>query len=107
MSRDTLEFVARPIAEVVAPAPGAIPATVNAALSHNREVLREIATSWVQAFPDRPEPHETFALVLETLGELSAGRSGDYSAVSEIRRARALARDRLVSLRLANTETRL
>jgi hypothetical protein len=106
MQRDTLEFLARPLAEVVAAKPGAIPSSVNAALSHNRELLRDIATSWVKAFPDRPEPHETLALVLETLGELSAGRSKDFSALSEIRRARALAHDRLTSLRLANGETR-
>jgi len=106
MQRDTLEFLARPLAEVVATKPGAIPASVKAALSHNRELLRDIATSWVKAFPDRPEPHETFALVLETLGELTAGRSKDFSALSEIRRAQALAHDRLTSLRLANTQTR-
>jgi eukaryotic-like serine/threonine-protein kinase len=106
MERDTLEFLARPITEVTAANPGAIPSSVKVALAHNREQLRDIATSWVKAFPNQPEPHETFALVLETLGELTVGRSKDYSAVSEIRRARALAHDRLTSLRLANSETR-
>jgi tetratricopeptide (TPR) repeat protein/tRNA A-37 threonylcarbamoyl transferase component Bud32 len=106
MQRDTLEFVPRPIGEVVATKPGAIPASVKAALAHNREVLRDITTSWVQAFPDRADAHETLGLVLETLGELTAGRSQGYSALGEIRRARALTRDRLASLRLANSETR-
>jgi eukaryotic-like serine/threonine-protein kinase len=106
IEHDTLEFVPRPITEVVAAEPGAIPASVNAALAHNQEMLREVATTWVKAFPDQPEPHETLALVLETLGELTAGRVKDFSAVGEIHRARALASDRLTSIRLANTETR-
>jgi serine/threonine protein kinase/tetratricopeptide (TPR) repeat protein len=106
MEHDTLEFVPRPIAEVVAAEPGAIPSTINAAVLHDREQLREIATNWVQAFPDRAEAHETLALVLETLAELSVGKTKDQSALSEIRRARSLARDRSSALRMANSETR-
>ncbi len=106
MTGDTLQFVPRPLTEVVAAEPGAIPATVSAAMSHNRELLREIATTWVQAFPNRADAHETLALVLETLGELTAGRSKDFSAVSEIRRARATATEPGQALRLANMETR-
>jgi tetratricopeptide (TPR) repeat protein/tRNA A-37 threonylcarbamoyl transferase component Bud32 len=106
MSRDTLEFVPHPLTEVVAAEPGAIPVTVSAAVSHNRELLREIATTWVRAFPNRADAHETLALVLETLGELNAGRSKDFSAVSEIRRARVTATEPGQALRLANIETR-
>jgi eukaryotic-like serine/threonine-protein kinase len=106
MSRDTLEFVPRPFTEVIGIEPGAIPSTVNAAVSHNRELLREIATTWVRAFPNRADAHETLALVLETLGELAVGRSKDFSAVSEIRRARATATEPAQALRLANIETR-
>ena len=106
MSGDTLEFVPRPLAEAVAAEPGSVPATVSAAVAHNRELMREIATTWVKAFPNRADAHETLALVLETLGELTAGKSKDYSAVSEIRRARANAREPGQALRLANTETR-
>jgi tetratricopeptide (TPR) repeat protein len=106
MSRDTLEFVPHPITEVVAAEPGAIPTTISAAVSRNRELMREIATTWVRAFPNRADAHETLALVLETLGELTAGRSKDYSAISEIRRARATASGPSQALRLANIETR-
>jgi tetratricopeptide (TPR) repeat protein len=107
MSRDTLEFVPHPLAEVVAAEPGAIPATIGMAVSRNRELMREIATTWVRAFPGRPDAHEALALVLETLGELSVGRSKDFSALSEVRRARALATEPAQALRLANIETRL
>jgi tetratricopeptide (TPR) repeat protein/tRNA A-37 threonylcarbamoyl transferase component Bud32 len=106
MSRDTLEFVPRPLTEVVAAEPGAIPATVSGAVAHNRELLREIATTWVRAFPNRGDAHETLALVLETLGELTAGRSKDFSAIGEIQRARATATAPAQALRLANIQTR-
>jgi eukaryotic-like serine/threonine-protein kinase len=106
MTRDTLEFVPRPITEIVAAEPGAFPATVSAAVARNRELMREIATTWVRAFPNRPDAHETLALALETLGELTAGRSKDFSALSEIRRARATATEPTQILRLASMETR-
>jgi serine/threonine protein kinase/tetratricopeptide (TPR) repeat protein len=106
MTRDTLEFVPRPMTDVVAAKAGAIPATLSAAVSHNRELMREIATTWVGAFPNRADAHETLALVLETLGELTAGRSKDLSALSEVRRARATVPEPGQALRLANMETR-
>jgi eukaryotic-like serine/threonine-protein kinase len=107
MTHDTLEFVPRPLTEVTRAEPDAIPATVSSAVAKNRELMREIATTWVTAFPDRADAHETLALVLETLGELTAGRSAGYSALSEVRRARASASDSSQALRLAATEIRL
>lgn len=107
MSGDTLEFVALPLARVVSTDSAAIPATAGAAVSRNRERMREIATTWVDAFPDRADAHETLALVLESLGELTAGRSTDFTALSEVRRARGIAGDSATALRLASMETRL
>ncbi len=107
MTHDTLEFVPHRIEAVVAAVPGTIPSTVTAAVSANRELMRDIATTWVTAFPRNADAHETLSLVLETLGELSAGRSKDYSALSEIRKARTLARDPAAALRMVNGEVRL
>ena len=107
MTHDTLEFVPHPIEAVVSAVPGTIPSTVTAAVSANRELMRDIATTWVTAFPRNADAHETLSLVLETLGELSAGRSKDYSALSEIRKARTLARDPAAALRMVNGEVRL
>jgi tetratricopeptide (TPR) repeat protein/tRNA A-37 threonylcarbamoyl transferase component Bud32 len=106
MTQDTLEFVPRPIEDVVAAKPGAIPGTTSAAVAHNREIMRDIATTWVGAFPNRADAHETLALVLETLGEVTAGRSKDFSAISEIRRARENPGSPAEGLRLVNIETR-
>jgi hypothetical protein len=107
MAGDTLEFVPRRLADVVAGRPGAIPPTVSVAVSRNRELLRGIATSWVQVFPNSADAHETFALALETLGELTSGRSKDATAFGEILNARALATEGSQALRLANAETRV
>jgi eukaryotic-like serine/threonine-protein kinase len=106
LDHDTLAFLARPVAEVLAAEPGAIPATMRDAVSRNQKTLREIAVSWVEAFPNRADAHETLALVLERIGELTVGRSGDHSAIGEIHRARALAQDPAARLRLANDEVR-
>jgi serine/threonine protein kinase/tetratricopeptide (TPR) repeat protein len=106
MARDTLEFVPYPITEVVAAEPGALPSTIVRAISHNRETLRDIAGTWVAAFPERADAHEILALVLETLGELTAGKTKDLSATTEIRRARATATAPGQALRLANIQTR-
>jgi tetratricopeptide (TPR) repeat protein/tRNA A-37 threonylcarbamoyl transferase component Bud32 len=103
---DSLAFIPRPLADVLTPKPGAIPASLSTAVTRNRELMREIATTWVGAFPSRADAHETLALVLETLGELSAGRSKDFSALGEIRRARRMAVQPGEALRLANIETR-
>ncbi|HKP50269.1 MAG TPA: tetratricopeptide repeat protein, partial [Gemmatimonadales bacterium] len=107
MSHDTLEFVPHPIADVVAAKPGAIPATVKAAVTSNRELLRDIGKTWLAAFPRSADAHETLSLVLETLGELSVGRSNGFSALGEVRKARSLAADGGTALRLANHEVRL
>ena len=106
MEQDTLQFIPHPIADVVAAAPGAIPASLNAAVGRSRELMREIATTWVAAFPRRAEAHETMALVLETMGELTLGRKKNLSPLSEVRRARATATDRHQALRLSNMEVR-
>jgi tetratricopeptide (TPR) repeat protein len=106
MARDTREFVPRPLPEVVAAVPQAIPASTGAAVARNREVMREIASGWVEAFPRRAEAHETMALVLETLGELTSGRVKGMSGLEEIRKARARAATRGDAIRLANIETR-
>jgi len=106
LQRDTVEFLPRPVTEAVATEPGSIPASISAAVGHNREVLRDVATTWVRAYPDRAEPHETLALVLETLGELIAGKAPGVSALDEIRRARKTATDASQRLRLGSIEAR-
>ncbi|HET7468723.1 MAG TPA: hypothetical protein VFJ81_03575, partial [Gemmatimonadales bacterium] len=107
MSADTLAFVPLPLAQVVSADSTAISSTVGAAVSRNRELMRDVATSWVRAFPGRADAHETLALVLEALGEVTAGRTTGFSALGEVHLARATASDTTQALRLASIETRL
>ena len=48
---DTLEFVPWPIQAVVAAEPQAMPSTISTAVEHNRELMRDIAVSWVRCVP--------------------------------------------------------
>jgi tetratricopeptide (TPR) repeat protein len=107
LSHDTLAFVPWRIQEVTAGIPRALPPTLSPAVQHNRDLMRDIATVWVQAFPGRADAHEALGRVLESLGEVTAGRDPDRSALGEIRQARRLAKGTAGALRLAATEVRL
>jgi tetratricopeptide (TPR) repeat protein len=106
LARDTLEFIPRLLADVVAGKAEAVPPSTGAAVTHNQEIWRGIAVSWVQAFPNSADAHETLALVLEATSELTAGRTKNLSALGEIERARRSAVGSQ-ALRLASTEARL
>ena len=83
-----------------------------AAITRNRQRLRERALQWRSIAADDPAAHETLARMLESTGELG---SGDPSALGEISTARKLAKnsggngeDRdYLRLRLASTQVRL
>ncbi|MGH7674179.1 MAG: hypothetical protein ACREMV_02815, partial [Gemmatimonadales bacterium] len=105
--RDTLAFVPYPDADVRAARPEAIPKTHSAALAHNRDLVRRIATRWAGEFPTSSDAHETLALILETVGELRDAGPRERSALATLRRARRLAREPPDSLRLAVAEARL
>ena len=107
LSHDTLAFVPWPIQEVTGAVPHAMPTTLSAAVQHNRLLMRDIASGWVQAFPGRADAHETLARVLESLGEVTSPGSPDRSAMSEIRRGRELARGTEAAFRLSASEVRL
>jgi hypothetical protein len=77
------------------------------ALDRIREAVREIALRWVQAAPGEAEPRAHLSLVLETQGQLGATPDVDATALGSLRRARQLARDTALALRLAVDEIRL
>jgi hypothetical protein len=105
LDADTLAFVPYPRSEVLAGR--ALPATQWSAVIQNRDMLRDIVTTWMRAFPDSPDLQETLALVLETTGELADARPTERSALATIRVARRLAQEPADDLRLAVTELRL
>ena len=107
LSADTLGFVPHPMLDVVSGKRGAVPTTVQAAVSRNRAAMKDVSVGWVVAYPNRSAAHETLALVLETLGELAGVEPKEYSALGEIRRARETNDEGSTELRLAAHETRL
>ncbi len=82
--------------------------TFSTALQHDRVILRDVAASWVRAFPNSADAHESLASALETAGELTTGRAGGTSALEALHRARALATEEDDQrLRLAVADIRL
>ncbi|MGH7530657.1 MAG: hypothetical protein ACREMN_09775, partial [Gemmatimonadales bacterium] len=107
LDRDTLAFVPYPRNDVLAGKPDATPATIAAAVAHNRAILRDITTEWVRAFPESPQAHEALALVLEGSGDLVDRQPSELSALATVRRARGTAVAAGQRLRLAIAEIRL
>ena len=96
---DTLVFTPFPLADIFAARAGTIPSTAGAALNRNREILREITSRWVGAFPNSADANEALGLVLETLGE--------PAALASVSRARQHSTDSMQQVRLRVTAVRL
>ncbi|MFN2565075.1 MAG: serine/threonine-protein kinase [Gemmatimonadaceae bacterium] len=83
------------------------PATLDRALEHNREHLLRFARDWTRHDSVSAEAHEALATVLESRGNVVPGGPHGQSALSSLRRARALAREGAQQIRLAVDEVRL
>src|SRR5258706_1841254 len=107
LDRDTLFFTPFPMADFFAARPGTIPSTAAAALTRNRDVLRQITVRWLHAFPNSADANEALGRVLETMGELADRGDAETSALGSVRRARQLSIDSVQRLRLTVAEVRL
>ncbi len=107
LDHDTLAFVPWLVADFYKAKAASRPATMQAAVAHNREELRTLIRKWIAAFPSSANAYEALALVLETTGELDLGPDTERSALAAIRRARELSQDADQTLRAAVAETRL
>jgi tetratricopeptide (TPR) repeat protein len=107
LDHDTLSFVPYPLTEILAAKPGTYPATQASALAYGRETLRRLALAWVAAFPNSAIAHETLGRVLESNGNVREDLPEEQSALTAVRRARAVAQGSETELRLAIAETRL
>ena len=107
LERDTLAFIPWPIVDFYNARGGSRPATMEAAVAHNRDELRKTILTWIDAFPASADAHEALGLVLETIGEIDPGSSTQRSALAAVQRARALTRDPDQALRVAAAETRV
>jgi hypothetical protein len=89
---DTLAFIPYRFSEL----PRVVPKTLAIAISRNRAAYYTIANAWVDAFPDSPDALEARALAEE-------GRA-DTAAIATVQRARRLATDPSLRLRMAAAE---
>jgi DNA-binding SARP family transcriptional activator/tetratricopeptide (TPR) repeat protein len=107
LQNDTLAFVPWPVQMFQALDSTVVPKTRAAAVRRNREVLRNVVSTWAAAFPRSAEAHEALALGLEAVGELEHVKQGAPSAVGELATARRLNRDPDRELALSIAQVRL
>jgi tRNA A-37 threonylcarbamoyl transferase component Bud32/tetratricopeptide (TPR) repeat protein len=69
---DTLGFLPWPAEEVMSGRPRAISATREQAVDRSRGILRDIGTTWIQAYPRSPAALRTYILAVERTGDLEA-----------------------------------
>ena len=97
---DTLSLVPYPAAEVLDASGGVSSESNAAALAWSRRQLREVAETWVQAFPTSATAHEALGGALEAAGDARGASRAFRTALS-------LASDRAVRIRLAADNVRL
>ena len=83
------------------------PASHGDAVDAQRRQLLDVATRWVDLYPNEAAAWETLALALEMTGRLRGEGNARQSALGAIARARALATDPAEARRDAMTQTRL
>ncbi len=102
---DSVAFYPLPGADMAGP--GHRPKTQARALTMNRNVLTDIATAWVDAFPQDPVAHRTLSYALEVSGRIAPAVGEPHTAVGEMaaaqrfeRRALQRTHDAVASVRL-------
>jgi hypothetical protein len=85
---DTLAYIPFPISGKGAPWRTLDAASIDAALSRNRQRLRTLAEAWSRVAPGEPRAHELLASVLEAMGALEGDGN---TALEQLRQARSLA----------------
>jgi len=68
------------------------PKTQAVALAMNRNVLTDIATAWVEAFPEDPVAHRALSYALEVSGKIAATVGQPHAAVGEMAAAQRFER---------------
>jgi hypothetical protein len=87
---DTLGFVPWPADEVMSGRPRAISDTRDQAVARSRGILRDIGTTWIQAFPGSPAALRTYILAVERTGDLENRPLNTVNVPTALEAARAL-----------------
>src|SRR3989441_4833083 len=87
---DTVAF--HPVSGAVMARGGHRPKTHALALAMNRQVLSDVTTAWVEAFPQDPVAHQALAYALEVSGKIAPTVGEARTALSEMASAQRLER---------------
>src|SRR3989441_7441341 len=87
---DTVAF--HPVSGAVMARVGHRPKTHALALAMNRQVLSDVTTAWVEAFPQDPVAHQALAYALEVSGKIAPTVGEARTALSEMASAQRLER---------------
>jgi serine/threonine protein kinase len=100
---DTLAFVPYPASSIAEIPLGAM-ATLNQAMSQNSDALLDFASTWTRQSDNDAAAFEALADVLEVRGDIGTGPASRMSALTALRRARALSADPSQQLRTLSKE---
>jgi eukaryotic-like serine/threonine-protein kinase len=106
LDADTLSAVAWPLMELLRGGSEVQPPSYRAAIDRNRIVLTQLTGRWAREAPENLRAQEAFGAALENVGRIDTVR-GVASALSQVQRARLLARASPHRHRLAMAELRL
>jgi len=107
LDAETLAFVPYPLADVASGIAESRNTTLYDAQDRNRQKLSRVAAAWVDDLPDDADAHQAYATALAATGVLTSSLPNAPNAVSEIRRARGLARTARARLLTGAQEVRL
>ncbi|MDB4874838.1 MAG: protein kinase [Gemmatimonadetes bacterium] len=107
LDHDTLAFAPHPAAELASGANDPPPERVQAAVSRNREMLREAAQEWVRRSPQSAIAYDSLATWTEISGGYASVGEQQLPTLEIVRRAMQYSSDSTQRLRLAISEVRL
>ena len=90
LAADTLAFVPWPAEAVISGDPRAVSTTRDQAVQKSRGILRDIGTTWIQAFPNSAAALQTYALAVERTGDLESRPTGTTAVPTALEAAHQL-----------------
>ena len=107
LDHDTLAFAPHPVEDFGLRIGDPSQASIQAAVSRNRNILRSVAEEWVRRSPQDPAAYDSLATLTELSGGLATLDGRQTPTLEVLHRARVLTTDSLEQARLAIAETRV
>jgi tetratricopeptide (TPR) repeat protein len=107
LAGDTIAFIPYPMADLVQQKGPSFPASIPAAVKHNRERLSRVASAWARAFPSSSTALEAYGRSLELEGRLAGNDTTAPWALTAYRHARTAREDSTGRLQAGVGEVRV